>query len=611
MTRHWRVLALTVALTSCGDTDASLGSGSDFPTNTKNPNKPMDEALTGESSLADAESALTIGGAHQMLCDGSLLAPGQARCHAHVRLNGSAQPFAGSTPSNGLAPADLQAAYRVPTGGGAGMTVAIVDAYDNPRAEQDLAVYRMQYNLPPCTTANGCFKKVDQRGGTTYPVANKGWAGEISLDLQMVSAACPSCKLLLVEADSTTTTALGAAVNIAAQLGANAISNSYGATEDNTTTTVDQQYYNHAGIFITASSGDNGFGASFPATSAHVTAVGGTTLRKVTGGRGWTETVWRGAGSGCSRYVAKPSWQADTACTKRMMADVAAVADPATGVNVYESYGSGGWTVFGGTSAAAPLVAGIFAAAGKTEQTAQFSYSNPSDFYDVTSGTNGTCTSAYQCTGGTGYDGPTGNGTPNGAAISGAPGATGGAGGGAGGSSGGTGGGSGSAGSGGTGGGTSGTAGGSSGTAGGSGGTAGGSGGTAGGSGGTAGGAGTGGTGAGPSNMETEPNDTRQTANLLTASVPMIGSISSSTDRDWYRMVVNVGQVVDLKLSDLTADCDLRIYSSTGALLAISDSDGTQTEELRGHVSNSIYYVRVYGWQGATCASYHLTLTVQ
>ncbi|MFL5627708.1 MAG: peptidase S8 [Ktedonobacteraceae bacterium] len=337
-----------------------------------------------------------------------------ARCNSFL-----VTPFS-SSPS-GYNPADLQSAYNLPSStAGSGQTVAIVDAYDDPNAESDLGVYRSQFGLPACTTANGCFKKVNQSGGTKYPRANGGWAQEISLDLDMVSAICPNCHILLVEASSNSLANLGAAVNEAARLGANEISNSYGGGESSSDTSYDTSYYNHPGIVITASSGDNGYGVEYPAASQYVTSVGGTSLnRNSSTARGWSETTWSGAGSGCSAYDPKPSWQKDTGCSKRSVADVSAVADPNTGVSVYDSYsyqGRSGWLVFGGTSVASPIIASVYALAGNasTVTYGSYPYSHTSSLNDITSGSNGSCSGSYLCTAGSGYDGPTGNGTPNG-----------------------------------------------------------------------------------------------------------------------------------------------------------------------------------------------------
>jgi hypothetical protein len=340
---------------------------------------------------------------------------GQMRCHAKIRMD-----ITNNAAPQGFGPSDLASAYNLPSSGGAGQTVAIVDAQDDPTAEADLAVYRQQYGLPPCTTANGCFKKVNQNGQQgSYPTADAGWAGEISLDLDMVSAICPSCKIILVEANSATTTDLGAGVQAAASLGANAISNSYGGGEDSSNEGSSAEYYNQPGILVTASAGDNGYGAEFPASSEYVLGVGGTSLVNSPGtSRGWTEGAWNGTGSGCSASIGKPSFQSDTGCNMRTVADVSAVADPNTGVAVYVTYGGGGgWNVFGGTSAASPIIAATYALVGKANQPNSFAYANTTAFNDITTGSNGSCSPAYLCTAGVGYDGPTGWGTPNGQAL--------------------------------------------------------------------------------------------------------------------------------------------------------------------------------------------------
>ncbi|CAM5620972.1 peptidase S8 [Streptomyces xanthochromogenes] len=325
----------------------------------------------------------------------------------------------------GFGPADLQKAYNLPADGGSGQTVAIVDAQDDPNAESDLATYRSQYGLPACTTANGCFKKVDQNGGTNYPTADSGWAGEISLDVDMVSAVCPQCHILLVEATSANMDDLGAAVNRAVTMGAKFVSNSYGGSEDASDTTADSQYFNHPGVAITVSSGDSGYGVEYPAASQYVTAVGGTSLKQDSSTRGWSESVWgtsaggEGAGAGCSAYDPKPSWQKDSGCAKRAVADVSAVADPATGLAVYDSYQANGWNVYGGTSASSPIIAGVYALAGAPaggSTPSSFPYAHTGSLNDVTTGANGSC-SDYLCKAGAGYDGPTGLGTPNGTAA--------------------------------------------------------------------------------------------------------------------------------------------------------------------------------------------------
>ncbi|MER6330803.1 S53 family peptidase [Streptomyces sp. NPDC001034] len=340
-------------------------------------------------------------------------------------------PDATSSTPTGYGPSDLQSAYGLTSAAsskGSGETVAIVDAYNDPNAEADLAAYRSYYGLSACTTSNGCFKKVSQTGSTTsLPASDSGWAGEISLDLDMVSATCPNCHILLVEAKTASMTNLGTAVNEAVKLGAKFVSNSYGGSESSSDTSYDSSYFNHPGVVITASAGDSGYGAQYPAGSRYVTAVGGTALKQASNTRGWSESVWNtssteGTGSGCSAYDAKPSWQTDTGCAKRIIADVSAVADPATGVSVYDTYGASGWNTYGGTSASSPLIASVYALAGTPSSSsypAQFPYAaaGTSALNDVTSGSNGSCTTSYFCTAGSGYDGPTGLGTPEGTAA--------------------------------------------------------------------------------------------------------------------------------------------------------------------------------------------------
>jgi subtilase family serine protease len=346
-------------------------------------------------------------------------ARGFVHCHAHVITDERGDPFATSGPA-GLGPADLRSAYELSTAttAGAGQTIAIVDAYDDPKAEADLATYRSHYGLPPCTVANGCFRKVNQTGGSRLPRADRGWAQEISLDLDMASATCPNCKILLVEASSNSLANLGTAVNTAAALGATQISNSYGAGEFSSQTAIGASYYKHPGVAITASSGDAGYGVEFPAASQYVTAVGGTTLSRAANARGWTETAWSGAGSGCSAYEPKPSWQMDTGCSRRTVADVSAVADPNTGVSVYDTYKTGGWLVFGGTSASAPIIAGVYALQGTASPWGSADpYASASSLFDIVGGSNGSCGGAYLCSALAGFDGPTGLGTPKGSAA--------------------------------------------------------------------------------------------------------------------------------------------------------------------------------------------------
>ena len=335
----------------------------------------------------------------------------------------------GATRPGGWGAPAIESAYRLPTGPGAGQTVALVDAYSTPHLAHDLGVYRKEYGLPPCTTASGCLRIVNQRGQASPlpPADPTGWGVEETLDVSMVSAACPRCKIIVVEARSPLLTNLAAAEDTAARLGAQVISNSYGARESGFTQ-AGAGAYRHPGHVIVASSGDIGFtAASFPANLADVTAVGGTQLARASNARGWTETVYNGngaSGSGCSAYVAKPPWQHDPHCPGRTIADVAALASH---VAVYDSSITrrlgGPWLTVYGTSAAAPIVAAVYALAGNAAAIAPgYEYAHAAALFDVTKGNNdwfqGTggaiCGHDYLCVARTGYDGPTGLGTPNG-----------------------------------------------------------------------------------------------------------------------------------------------------------------------------------------------------
>lgn len=349
---------------------------------------------------------------------------------------GEVSPYTSGTGKlGGFSPKDLREAYKLPTTGGAGQTVAIVDAFNDPNAESDLLAYRLNYGLPACTKANGCFRKLNQKGEEgTYPASNSLWSMEISLDLDMVSAACQECHILLVESNNNTVESLGAAVDEAATLKATEISNSYGLPEQNSIKgfTEYDSHYDHPGIPITVAAGDYGFDfyelgyktPSFPATSPNVIAVGGTTLEPAVGSRGWIEAVWAGSGAGCSTTQAKPAWQKDTGCSNRMGNDVAAVSDPSTPVSVYDSYERiEKWHDVGGTSAATPLIAAVYALSSgyARSHAAEVLYGGDVSLFDITTGTdypfeNALCpiTARYLCTAVTGYDGPTGNGTPNG-----------------------------------------------------------------------------------------------------------------------------------------------------------------------------------------------------
>jgi subtilase family serine protease len=392
-------------------------------------------AVAGVAAAMPASAAATAAKAPTANVRDACPATTQVRCFAEVRtdvhgglgVRGAAAKNSPKALPTGYGPASLQAAYKLPSGHGKGQTVAVVDAGDDATAEADLAVYRSTYGLPACSTANGCFTKVNQSGTASPLPPDQGWGVEISLDLDMVSAACPGCRILLVEGDQATFDSLGAAENMAAKLGATEISNSYGGTEQAAMEPYASDY-SHKGVAVVASSGDYGYGIpNFPAVFGSVIAVGGTTLSTSTDSRGWTETAWRSDGgataSGCSAYIAKPTWQKDPNCPGRTVADVSADADPNTGPAVYDAHDGYGWTVVGGTSAASPFIAGVIALAGNPSKlpNASYIYAHKSALYDVVGGNNddggGDCGGDYLCNAVKGYDAPTGLGTPNGIAA--------------------------------------------------------------------------------------------------------------------------------------------------------------------------------------------------
>jgi subtilase family serine protease len=347
-----------------------------------------------------------------------------AHCDALVVTNAQGNPLASTTPPVGAyGPTQFHVGYNLPLTATSTQVqkIGIVDAYDDPNIAGDLATFDSYYNLPPCTIANGCLVKVNQTGGTSYPRSNSGWALEISLDVEMAHEICQNCHIMLVEASSASMANLGAAVNEAVALGANVISNSYGSNEYSSEVADQNSYFNHPGVAITASAGDGGYGVEFPAASSYVTAVGGTTLNLNANATYHSESVWSGTGSGCSGYATKPSWQKDTGCSNRTVADVSADADPSTGAAVYDSVryqGQSGWYQVGGTSLSSPLIAAVYALAGNASSASatygSYLYAHSSSLHDVTSGSNGSCGGSYLCTAGVGYDGPTGLGSPNG-----------------------------------------------------------------------------------------------------------------------------------------------------------------------------------------------------
>jgi hypothetical protein len=428
------VLGTGLAASPQASASATVGAGNaafvgshaaDTTTGTAGHTKPK-----GISDVAAMAARATGKPAVQNVCGAPR--PGSVSCLAQRRTDlkplarGTVAPF--NAPwGYGYFPSDLQSAYNVgSTANGPQTTVAIVDAYDDPAIVADDAAYRSQFGLAACntTTLSGCVTKVDELGAPgPLPApaagANAGWATEEALDVDMVSALCQQCHILLVEANSASYQDLGVSVNSAVAEGAKYVSNSYGGAEFSGETAFDTAYYNHPGVVITASAGDSGYGVMYPAASPDVTAVGGTSLSTSGTSRGWTESAWSGTGSGCSAYESKPAWQSDSGCSRRTVADVSADADPNTGVAVYDSYHEGGWAQVGGTSESSPIIAAVYAQANDiTAGTypSSYPYAHIGNLNDVTSGSNGSCSPAYFCAAQTGYDGPTGNGTPQGTA---------------------------------------------------------------------------------------------------------------------------------------------------------------------------------------------------
>ncbi len=345
--------------------------------------------------------------------------------HQPLRIGGAStgavRDLAVASAMTAYGPRDLASAYRIPPSSSTA-TVAIVNAFDAPTVEADLAVYRAHYGLPTCSTANGCFTKVNQRGQAhPLPSADAGWAEETGLDVEMVSAVCPTCHILLVEADNDALAAanIEASVKTATAKGARYVSMSWGTDESQAQLGFDRTYLSVPGVTYVAASGDADYGTSWPAASPNVVSVGGTSLYRSTKAvRGWTESVWgytdgTGTGSGCSSVEPKPTYQrsvSPTLCTHRALNDVSVVGDPATGVAVYQD---GSWWQFGGTSAGSPIIAAMYALAGPATATPSpsYPYAHGGSFNDVLGAANGYCGNAL-CTAGRGWDGPSGIGSP-------------------------------------------------------------------------------------------------------------------------------------------------------------------------------------------------------
>jgi subtilase family serine protease len=387
-------------------------------------------AASAATAATAAPGAAAGGGAMRAACPNA--PAGDERCFAlfapQLRVNAAIAAGvrgAASRPS-GLSPADIAAAYKLPTSRNPHETVAVVDAFQTPKLAANLAVYRSHYGLGACKESTGCLRVVNEKGNASPLPASavpSGWDVETMLDVSMVSAVCPHCKILVVEARNDSYANLAAAENTAARLGAQVISNSYGTPESG----FSQAYsadYDHPGHVIVVANGDNGFtAANFPANLTTVTAVGGTQLAKARNARGWTEQVWNNSvgagGSGCSAYVAKPAWQHDAHCSMRTVGDVAAVA---WDIPIYEKL-QGGWLTVGGTSVSAPVIAGVYALAGNAATVPLgYAYAHAGSLFDVTKGNNdwfngaggATCGYDYLCVAKKGYDAPTGMGTPDG-----------------------------------------------------------------------------------------------------------------------------------------------------------------------------------------------------
>ena len=360
--------------------------------------------------------------------------PGQMECQSIIgSLPKGVNPATAKASNGDFGPSQLQSAYKLTSASakkGKGVTIGIVDAFQDPNAAKDLARYRSHFHLKACTTGNKCLKIVNEKGKTSpLPSKDKSWAVEESLDLDMVSAICPNCHILLVEASSTSTFDLGTSEDTALKLGARYVSNSwsgdeyYGQDYDNS-------FFNHPGDVLSFAADDEGYGPQYPTDLQYVTAVGGTTLKHAKNKRGWTESAWgfsqgiEGTGSGCSAFEPKPSWQRADAkspdgCLNRTETDVSADADPNTGALIYDSYKQSGFFDVGGTSEATPIITSVYALAGtptRGSYPSEYPYLHTKDLFDVTSGVNGPCETfrKYLCHGLKGYDGPTGLGTPNG-----------------------------------------------------------------------------------------------------------------------------------------------------------------------------------------------------
>jgi hypothetical protein len=398
-------------------------------------------AASAGSSAASAGATGSVAAVAKPAQSAALVRPGGVH-----RLG--VQPAA-ATPA-GYAPADLRSAYNLAAAaasGGKNATVAIVDIGNDATAAADLAVYRTQYGLPACTIASGCLRTVNEQGQASPLPPDQSLAPFWPLDMDTVSAICPNCRILLIDAATIASNDMGAAVDTAVSLGAKYVVVGYDRGTPPPSAAADASYFNHPGVAITVPAGNFGFTPTassddfndYPAVSPYVTSVGGTTLERASNARGWTETVWgvtpsegdQRTGSGCYDGYARPTWEVGAYCSGRNYNDVAADADPATGVAYYNSdhdYGAAGWGVGGGTTVSASIVGAVYALAGTPaadSYPASYPYLNTAALNPVTSGSNvypgDTCAPAYLCTAGPGYNGPAGLGTPDGTGAFAAP----------------------------------------------------------------------------------------------------------------------------------------------------------------------------------------------
>lgn len=354
----------------------------------------------------------------------------------HYLIHADAGSSTSGPPTSAFAPAQVRHAYGFDqiANQGAGQTIGIVDAYDDPSAEADLGTFDAHFNLPACTSRNGCFRKVYSKG--SKPAGNANWAVEIALDVEWAHAVAPKATILLVEAPSNSLSDLVAGVDVAVRDGASVVSMSWTSGEFSGETSLDNHFVS-SGVTFLAASGDNGTGVAYPAASPDVIGVGGTKIVLSANGSYSSETAWSGSGGGLSTFEREPSFQAQFAIPDdprgyRGSPDVSYNANPGTGYAIYDSVainGYSGWFQVGGTSAGTPQWAGLFAIANSLRTAARKSHLSSTnttvyslakvapaaDFHAVTQGTNGNC--GTLCTASPGYDYVTGLGTPQAAAM--------------------------------------------------------------------------------------------------------------------------------------------------------------------------------------------------